>query len=157
MLESTLLRGPISWRSPRTIKCLWKGDATSFPPDVAQTTGSMGGSQLDPEESREKKELKNWSNLACYPQTTHQQLIYVTAGTVSSAKWSSEWTRRNRTSQVRPKMRKRRQRYENSEESKSEGRKADQRTNISSINSSAETPCGGSQKARRIDQLTFVK
>ena len=119
----------------------------------------MGGSQLDPEESREKKELKNWSNLACYPQTTHQQLIYGDRRNRLKCKVKFRMDEEEQKKPSEAKMRKAEKggddvRTVKSRKTRTEGRP---RTKISSINSSAKTPCGGSQKARRIDQLTFVK
>ena len=98
-------------------------------PTSPKRPARWGGSQLDPEESREKKELKNWSNLACYPQTTHQQLIYGDRRNrlKCNVKFRIEEEEQKKPSEAKnEKGRKRRQRYENSEESKSEGRKADQ-------------------------------
>ena len=67
VLESALLRGPISWMPPRAMKCLWKGDTASHLPDAAQSTISIEGRQLDPEGSREKTEYQIWSKCACSP------------------------------------------------------------------------------------------
>ena len=67
VLESALLRNPISWKPPRAMKCLWKGDTASHLPDAARSTSSIGGRQLNPEGSREKTEYQNWSNWACSP------------------------------------------------------------------------------------------